>query len=102
MYGLIFNINESFIKSNKAIELTFYITSIVVLIMYFTFLCFDDNYIIFHIIYLILYILCITFIVFLSKYTKDIHIICGLVLYIFDVLSVIVSFKFFNKGFLLL
>lgn len=96
--GFKYDINDSFIKSKLSRNLTFYITSLVILIMFFTSLGFDDDdFLIVYIVYLILYIPCIIFYCFLlSKYTKDIHILCGLVLYIFDILSFIVSFKFFN------
>ena len=68
--------------------------------MIFTVLGSDDKYICVYFVYLIIYILCITFYCFLlSKYTYYIHILCGLVLYIFDIFSLIASFKFFEKRF---
>jgi len=93
LLGFIYEINEAFIKSDGAIWGTLVPTTVVILIMCFTALCIDDYnrdskwlYI-----YLIIYIPCMVFYCFLlSGATNNINIICGLVLYILDILSFII------------
>lgn len=97
LFGFIYDIYKAFIETDLSFKLTFYITSFVVLFMTFTFLCFDENFFFVHIIYLIIYIPCISFFCFLlSYYTDYIYILCGLISYIFDSLSLIISFTIFG------
>ena len=96
-FGFIYDIYKAFIETDLSFKLTFYITSFVVLFMTFTFLCFDQRFICVLIIYLIIYIPCISFFCFLlSYYTDYIYILCGLISYIFDSLSLIISFTIFG------
>ena len=97
LFGFIYDIYKAFIETDLSFKLTFYITSFVVLFMTFTFLCFDQRFICVLIIYLIIYIPCISFFCFLlSYYTDYIYILCGLISYIFDSLSLIISFTIFG------
>ena len=97
LFGFIYDIYKVFIETDLSFKLTLYITSFVVLFMTFTFLCFDQRFICVLIIYLIIYIPCISFFCFLlSYYTDYIYILCGLISYIFDSLSLIISFTIFG------
>jgi len=100
LLGFIYEINEAFVASTGAIWGTLVPTTVVILIMCFTALCIEDYkrgskwlYI-----YLIIYIPCVVFYFFLlSGATNNINIICGLVLYIFDILSFFVVIMIYKE-----
>lgn len=94
--GFIFDINKAFIKGEGAIWGTFIPTTILILIMCYSSLCCKDSALLY--IYIILYIPCIIFYCFLlSDYTNYINIICGLTLFILDIISFIVIIVIFSK-----
>ena len=100
LLGFLFEINKEFIKSKGAFYGTFISTTILIFVMCYTFMCIPDSkrgdYGLY--IYLILYIPCIVFYCFvLSKYTDNKHILCGLILYILDILSFFIIILFFEK-----
>ena len=98
LLGFIFRINEPFVALPLANILP---TTVVIVVMYITSLCIDSSsrdskffYII-----IILYIPCMVFYCFaLSGATDKINVICGVVLYIFDILSFIISVLIFQFG----
>ena len=98
LLGFIFRINEPFVALPLANILP---TTVVIVVMYITSLCIDSTnrdskffYII-----IILYIPCMVFYCFaLSGATDKINVICGVVLYIFDILSFIISVLIFQFG----
>ena len=100
LLGFIYEINEAFVASTGAIWGTLVPTTVVILIMCFTALCIEDYkrgskwlYI-----YLIIYIPCVVFYFFLlSGATNNINIICGLVLYILDILSFIIVIMIYKE-----
>ena len=100
LLGFIFEINKAFTKSDGTIAATFFPTTAVILIMCYTALCIsysnrDSPWLY---IYLILYIPCIVFYCFLiSDGTDNINVLCGLILYILDILTFIITILIFEK-----
>ena len=100
LLGFIYEINEAFIKSKGAIYGTLIPTTIIILSMCYSFHFIPDSnrsdYWLY--IYPIIYIPCIVFYCFLlSKYTDNKNILCGLILYILDILTYIITILIFKK-----
>ena len=94
--GFISEINKAFIKDSGARWGTLIPTTIFVLIMCYSSLCCKESPYLY--IYLILYIPCVIFYCFLlSDITKNINIICGLLLFILDIISFIAIIVIFSK-----
>lgn len=94
--GFIFYINKVFIKTSKTMWYTLISTSVAMTIMSLYFHYFDekDRHSKIMIIFLILYIPCICFYLFLlSDFMNYNYIICGVLLYLLDILSYIVTLK---------
>ena len=100
LLGIIFEINEAFIKSKGTIYGTLIPTTIIILAMCYSFPFIPDanrsDYWLY--IYPIIYIPCIVFYCFLlSKYTDNKNILCGLIIYILDILTYIIAILIFEK-----
>ena len=95
--GFIFEINKVFIKSSIVLWGTFIVTSIIIIALFLNAINIDNKGSKLLYIHLIVYIICVVFYCFLlSSVTDNINIICGLTLYILDILSFIVVILIFK------
>ena len=100
LLGFIFEINKVITKNDIVGKVFFYSISILILIMCYSALLINESkrgspwlYI-----YLILYIPCMVYYCFLiSSVTDNVNVLCGLILYILDILTFIITILIFQK-----